>query len=239
MTLGVTARLRGGATPAQQREMALGGAGQWFWVACQLGECNAIRTRCYRCGLSRQKIEQAMGGSAPSSWPLSPGPVQNKRQPRNVPPRETHYPARPPAGPNFRTAPTVRFPRMNKGNKQANPGAPIQIPQLVELLTQIGCSTEVMTEVRDRVSGLASLEDTAADKQRKLGDLLDRHSKVQSHLPHFREVRDKRRQQLSAAEEAVAKQETAIVDLAERFVWSKLATKTLRMVVQSLSWTLI
>ena len=115
---------------------------------------------------------------------------------------------------------------MNKGNKQPNPGAPIQIPQLVELLTQIGCSTDVMTEVRDRVSGLASLEDTAADKQRTLGDLLDQHSKVQSHLLHFREVRDKRRQQLLAAEEAVAKQETAIVDLAERFVWSKRATKT-------------
>ena len=104
---------------------------------------------------------------------------------------------------------------MNKGNKQPNPGAPIQIPQLVELLTQIGGSTEVITEVRDRVSGLASLEDTAADKQRKLGDLLDQHSKVQSHLHHFREVRDKRRQQVPAAEEAVAKQETAIVDLAE------------------------
>ena len=115
---------------------------------------------------------------------------------------------------------------MNKGNKQPNPGAPIQIPQFVELVTQICCSTEVVTEVRDRVSGLASLADSAVDEQWRFGVLLDRHSMVQSHLLHFREVRDKWRQQLPAAEEAVAKQETAIVDLAEQVRVGKLATKT-------------
>ena len=90
-----------------------------------------------------------MSGSAPSSWPLPPGLVYNRRQLRNVPPGETHHPARPPAGPNFSTAPTFRTPR-NKGNKQPNPGASVQIQQLVETLAQIGCSTEVMTEVRNR-----------------------------------------------------------------------------------------
>ena len=86
---------------------------------------------------------QAMSGSAPSSWPLPPGAVQNRRQPWNVAPRETHYPARPPTGPNFSTAPTCR-PTRNKGNKQPNPGASFQIQQLEEMLAQIGCSTEVM-----------------------------------------------------------------------------------------------
>ena len=48
------------------------------------------------------------------------------------------YPARPQAGPSFQTAPTFRLPR-SKGNKQPNPNpAPVQFPQLVELLTQIG-----------------------------------------------------------------------------------------------------
>ena len=141
--------------------------------------CYAIRTRCYRYGFTRQESEQAMSGSAPSSWPLPPGPVQNRRQPWTVPPRETHFPARPLAGPNFRTAPTYRPPR-NKGNKQPNSGASFQIQQLVEMLAQICCSTEVVTEVRKSVSGLASPGDTAADKQRKLGDLLDRQCRAQS-----------------------------------------------------------
>ena len=93
MTLCMTARLRGGSNPTQQRGAPLGGAGQWFCVACQLGGCYAIRTRCFWCGLSRQESERATGSSAPSSWPLPPGPVQNRRQPRIVPPREVSYPA--------------------------------------------------------------------------------------------------------------------------------------------------
>ena len=101
MTLCMTARLRGGSNPTQQRGAPLGGAGQWFCVACQLGGCYAIRTRCFRCGLSRQESERAMGSSAPTSWPLPPGPVQNRRQPRIVPPREMSYPARPQALPLF------------------------------------------------------------------------------------------------------------------------------------------
>ena len=111
-----------------------------------------------------------MSGSALGSWPLPPGLVHNRRQPRHVPPRETHHPARPLSGPNFSTAPTFRTPR-NKGNKQPNPGASVQIQQSVGVLAQIGCSSEVMTEVRNRVSGLASPGDSAADKQRRSGDL--------------------------------------------------------------------
>ena len=167
-----------------------------------------------------------MGSSAPSSWPLPPGPVQNRRQPRIVPPREVSYPARPQAGPSFQTAPTFRLPR-NKGNKQPNPNpAPVQFPQLVELLTQIGCSAEVMDEVRNRVSGLAPPADSAADKQRKLGDLLDRQTKAQRQLVHLQSVRDKRVEQLSAAEETLAKQEAYIVELTEQVRVAKLATKT-------------
>ena len=98
MTLCMMARLRGGANPPSQRGTASGGAGQWFCVACQLGGCYAIRTRCFRCGLSRQESEQAMSGSSPSTWPLPPGPVHKRRQPRHVPPREKHYPARPLSG---------------------------------------------------------------------------------------------------------------------------------------------
>ena len=56
-----------------------------------------------------------------------------------------------------------------------------------------------MTEVRNRVSGLPSPGDPAADKQRKLGDLLDRHCRALSHLIHLQGVRDKRREQLTAA----------------------------------------
>ena len=48
----------------------------------------------------------------------------------HVPPRETHYPARPLSGSNFSTAPTFRTPR-NKGNKQPNPGVSVPIQQLV------------------------------------------------------------------------------------------------------------
>ena len=99
-------------------------------------------------------------------------------------PSETHCPARPPSGPNFTTAPTFRTPR-NKGNKQPNPGASVQIKQLVDMLSQIGCSLEAMTEVRNRVSGLASPGDSAADKQRGLGDLLDRQGRGQSLLAHL------------------------------------------------------
>ena len=167
-----------------------------------------------------------MGGSAPSSWPLPPGPVQNKRQPRIVPPREVSYPARPQVKPHFQTAPTFRLPR-NKGNKQPNPNSsPVQFPQLVELLTQIGGSAEVMDEVRNRVSGLAFPVDSAADKQWKLGDLLDRQTKAQRQLVHLQCVRDKRVEQLSAAEETLAKQEAYIVELTEQVRVAKLATKT-------------
>ena len=123
MTLCMVARLRGGANPPSQRGTgtASGGAGQWFCVACQLGGCYATRTRCFRCGPSRQESVQAMSGSAPCSWPLPPGLVHIRRQPRHVPPRETHYPVRPPTGPNFGTTLTFRIPG-NKGNKQPNPG---------------------------------------------------------------------------------------------------------------------
>ena len=226
MTLCMTARLRGGSNSTQQRGALHGGAGQWFCVACQLGGCYAVRTRCFRCGLSRQESERAMGSSAPSSWPLPPGPVQNGRQPRIVPPREVSHPGRPQAGPSFQTAPTFRLPR-NKGNKQPNPNpAPVHFPQLVELLTQIGCSTEVMDEVRNRVSGLAPPADSAADKQRKLGDLLDRQTKAQRQLVHLQGIRDKRVEQLSVAEETLAKQEAYIVELTEQVRVAKLATKT-------------
>ena len=154
MTLCMMARLRRGANPPSQRVTALGGAGQWFCVACQFGGCYAIRTWCYRYGLSRQESEQAMSGSSPSSWPLPPGPVHNRRQPRHVPPGETLYPARPPSGPNFSTAPTFRTPR-NKGNKQPNPGASVQIQQSVEMLA----ATRLQLGGHDnRVSGLASPE---------------------------------------------------------------------------------
>ena len=220
----------GVSNPTQQR----GGSAWWCGAvvlrglsACQLGGCYAIRTRCFRCGLSRQESERAMGGSAPSSWPLPPGLVQNRRQPRIVPPREVSYPARPQAGTNFQTAPTFRLPR-NKGNKQPNSNpAPVQFPQLVELLTQIGCSAEVMDEVRNRVSGVAPPMDSAADKQRKLGDLLDRQTKAQRQLIHLQSVRDKRVEQLSPAEETLAKQEAYIVELTEQVRVAKLATETL------------
>ena len=153
VTFCMVARLRRAADPPSQRGTA-GGAGQKFCVACQLGGCYAIQTRCFRCGI-------AMSGSAPNSWPLPPRLVHNRRQPRIT------------SGLNFTTAPTFRPPR-NEGNKQPNPGASVQIQQLVDMLSQIGCSSEVMTEVRNRVSGLASPGDSAADKQRRSGDLLDR-----------------------------------------------------------------
>ena len=171
MTLCMMARLRGGADPPSQRGTASGGADQWFYVASQLGVCYAIRTWCFRCGLFRQESEEVMIGSAPSSWPLPPGPVRDRRQPRHVPHGETHNPA------------LQHFVlRGAKGNKQPNPGASVQIQQLVEMLSQIGCSSEVMTEVRNRVSGFASPGDSAEDKQRWLGDLLDRQGRAQSNL---------------------------------------------------------
>ena len=68
--------------------------------------------------------------------------------------------------------------------------------------------------------------DSAADKQRKLGDLLDRQTKSQRQLVHLQSVRDKRVEQLSAAEETLAKQEAYIVELTEQVRVAKLATKT-------------
>ena len=74
-----------------------------------------------------------------------------------------------------------------------------------------------MTEVRDRVSGLASLEDTAADKQRKLDQIcwinIARSNRTYT---IFGRCVTSGGNNCLAAEEAVAKQETAIVDLAER-----------------------
>ena len=90
----------------------------------------------------------------------------------------------------------------------------------------MGCSAEVMDEVRNRVSGLAPPADSAADKQRKLGDLLDRQTKAQRQLVHLQSVRDKRVEQLSIAEETLAKQEAYIVELTEQVRVAKLATKT-------------
>ena len=90
MTLCMVARLREGANPPSQRGTASGGAGRWFCVACQFGGCYAIRTRCF--DYLGRRSEQAMSGLAPGSWPLPPGPVHNRRQPRHVPPRETHCP---------------------------------------------------------------------------------------------------------------------------------------------------
>ena len=119
-------------------------------------------------------------------------------------------------------APTFRTPR-NKGNKQPNPGASVQIQQLVDRLSQIACSSEVMNEVRNRVSGLASPGDSAADKQRRLGDLLDRQGRAQSHLAHLQGVRDRLQEKCTVSAEAVVKQEAL---LADQVLEAKLATKT-------------
>ena len=59
-----------------------------------------------------------------------------------------------------------------------------------------------------------------------MGDLLERQAKAQKQLTHLQSVREKRVEQLSAAEEAVAKQETYIVELAEQVRVAKLATNT-------------
>ena len=83
-----------------------------------------------------------------------------------------------------------------------------------------------MSEVRDRVSGLASPGDSAADKQRKLGDLPDRQGRAQSHLIHLGGVRDRLKEKYTASEEAVVKREYLLVDLADQVREAKLATKT-------------
>ena len=83
-----------------------------------------------------------------------------------------------------------------------------------------------MTEVRNRVSGLASPGDSAADKQRRLGDLLDRQGRAQSHLTHLEGVRDRLKEKCTASEEAVVEQEALLVDLADQVREAKLATKT-------------
>ena len=78
-----------------------------------------------------------------------------------------------------------------------------------------------MTEVRNRVSGLASPGDSVAE----LGDLLDRQGGAQSHLTHLEGVRDRLQQKHTASAEAVAKQEVLLVDLAEHVREAKLATE--------------
>ena len=150
MTICMTARLRGEEVGLIQpsrggQRLAVWGSGS-AWLVNLVGATRfgpgAVGVGCR--GRRVNKLWEA---------PLQALGRQNRRQPRNVPPREVHYPARPQAGSNFQTAPTVRLPR-NKGNKQPNPNpAPVQIPQLLELLTQIGCSAEVMDEVRNRISG--------------------------------------------------------------------------------------
>ena len=105
----------------QQRGAALGGAGQWFCVACQLGDCYAIKSHARLCS--------------------ELFPVPNKRQARVVP--------LDPLVPAFRQLPTIELSGW-KGIEY-----PIQVGRLRSRswCNCSGCSTEVMNEVRLRVSG--------------------------------------------------------------------------------------
>ena len=202
---------------APQRGTTLGGAGQWFCVACQLGGYYAIRTRCKRCGLSRQKSEQAVSGSVPSSWPL---PATSECAALG-----NALPSSPTCSAELQHCSHISY-SAEQREQAAQSRASVQIQQLVEMLAQIDCSPEVMTEVRNRVSGLASPGDSAADKQRKLRDLLDRQGRAQSHLTHLEGVRDRLKEKYTASEEAVVKQESLLVDLADQVRKAKLPTKT-------------
>ena len=98
-----------------------------------------------------------------------------------------------------------------------------------------------MTEVRNRVSGLASPGDSAADKQRRLGDLLDRQGRAQSHLTHLEKVRD-RLQEKYTQQRLLWTRKLSLLTWPIRFGRpSSLPTLFLGliMVVQSLRWTLI
>ena len=202
-TVHMCGRLRAGAQTTFPSHM------DWFCVACNRGGCWASRPRCFRCGLSRAEGEQAMhnigNGRAMRNGSVQPAP-------RHVPPRETQFPGRSGAGPFVSSCPTWRPPKLQKQKRNVPSSAPQ--PDVLSILRELGCSSDLLMQVQNKLGGASSPEVPAPGiKAKKLADAQAALGRAKTHQLVLREQHEAMAVKLSKAKLALDENQERIQKL--------------------------
>ena len=200
-SLTMRGRLLGGATKGTSFPQYH----EWYCVRCQRGGCWATKFSCFRCGLSRLESEAAMGGFP---QPTSKGGGKGKGVFR-----EAQYPGRGGDGVPRNVPPTTR--RVpNSGKPPA--GSPVQIDQLIGLLTGLGCSAAVLKSVEEAVNAKSKPRVVPA-AEHTVFVLKEKWDRAEAHRIFLQEHAERKQQEYEAASQRATDQAVLADDLKRQY----------------------
>ena len=184
---------------------------EWYCARCQRGGCYSTKFTCFRCGLSRLESEAFMGNFPPPTDLKGKG----KGKAHNFPPREQQYPGRstPPADQNGLPPTTRRWMQDSPSPSKAD-----DLSQLTALLTRLGCSENVLNEVRTAVESHNKPKPRmvpAAEKQVFI--LKGKMDRAQKHLEHLRSVAEQKQKEYEDAVQRATEQAGFFSDIRKEY----------------------
>ena len=181
---------------------------EWYCVRCQRGGCWATKFSCFRCGLSRLESEASMGGFP---QPTSKGGGKGKGVFR-----EAQYPGRGGDGVPRNVPPTTR--RVPNAGKTPV-GPPVQLDQLIGLLTGLGCSAAVLKGVEEAVNAVSakSKPRVVPAAEHTVFVLKDKWDRAEAHRKFLQEHAERKQQEYEAASQRATDQAVLADDLKRQY----------------------